>query len=389
MRKYIFAILVSLILLLPSVGFTECKEIISEGTYNMGDGETPTVAESRALLNAKRTAIEQAGTYVESYTKVENLQLTKDEIQVLASGLMEVEILDKKRTIIGDGIHFWVKIKAKVNLDKTEEMANKIKVKDKSFVDDYKKIQEAYDKSQKEIEELKKQLAEAKDVKERKLIEAKITDEERLFQANEWFEKGFQHWLNKEYNSAIEAFTSAIALDPNYVYAYGNRGIAYADKGQYDRAIEDYNKAIALDPNYADAYGNRGIAYYHKGQHGRAIEDFNMAIQLDPNDADAYYNRGITYYHKGQYDRAIENFNKAIALDQNYALAYNNRGVAYDKKGQHDRAIEDYNKAIALDPNFAQAYTTRGLLYLVKLGNKEKGCSDWKKACELGECGNY
>ena len=321
MRKYIFAILVSVLLSYPLQGFAEVKEIISEGTYNMGDGETPTVAESRALLQAKRVALEQAGTYVESYTKVENLQLTKDEIQVLASGLMEVEILDKKRTIIGDGIHFWVKIKAKVNLDKTEEMANKIKAKDKSFVDDYKKIQEAYDKSQKEIEELKKQLAEAKDVKERKLIEAKITDEERLFQANEWFEKGFQHWLNKEYNSAIEAFTSAIALDPNYVYAYGNRGIAYADKGQYDRAIEDYNKVI----------------------------------QLDPNDAEAY----------------------------------NNRGVAYDKKGQHDRAIEDYNKAIALDPNFAQAYTSRGLLYLVKLGNKEKGCSDWKKACELGECGNY
>ena len=96
MRKYIFAILVSLLLFYPSQGFAEVKEIISEGTYNMGDGETPTVAESRALLNAKRTAIEQAGTYVESYTKVENLQLTKDEIQVLASGLMEVEILDRK-----------------------------------------------------------------------------------------------------------------------------------------------------------------------------------------------------------------------------------------------------------------------------------------------------
>jgi len=38
----------------------------------MGDGETPGVAESRALLQAKRIALEQAGTYVESYTKVEN-----------------------------------------------------------------------------------------------------------------------------------------------------------------------------------------------------------------------------------------------------------------------------------------------------------------------------
>ena len=33
----------------------------------MGDGETPGVAESRALLNAKRVALEQAGTCGELY----------------------------------------------------------------------------------------------------------------------------------------------------------------------------------------------------------------------------------------------------------------------------------------------------------------------------------
>src|SRR3990167_1851868 len=158
--RYIFAVIIALFLFFPSFGFAETKEIISEGTYNMGYGETPGVAESRALLQAKRIALEQAGTYVESYTKVENLQLTKDELQVLASGIMEVEILDKKRTIVGDGFHFWVQIKAKVNPDKIEEMAKR--VKEKSVVEDYKKIQEAYDKSQKDIEELKKQLAVAK-----------------------------------------------------------------------------------------------------------------------------------------------------------------------------------------------------------------------------------
>ena len=118
----------------------------------MGDGETPSVAESRALLKAKQVALEQAGTYVESYSKVKNITLTKDEIQVLASGLMEVEILDKKRTVVGDGINFWIKIKAKVNPDKTEEMAKR--VKEKAVVEDYMKIQVAYAKSQKEIQEL-------------------------------------------------------------------------------------------------------------------------------------------------------------------------------------------------------------------------------------------
>src|SRR3989337_691032 len=218
----VWVIIIALFLFFPSLGFAQTKEIISEGTYNMGDGETPGVAESRALLQAKRVAVEQAGTYVESYTRVENLQLTKDELQVLASGIMEVEILDKKRTVVGDGFHFWVQIKAKVNPDKIEEMAKK--VKEKSVVEDYKKIQEAYDKSQKDIEELKKQLAGAKGEKEKKQVEAKITDEERLLQANEGFEKGNQHSLNNEHDSAIEAYTKAIALDPNYAAAYNNRG---------------------------------------------------------------------------------------------------------------------------------------------------------------------
>jgi len=41
---------ITLLLFCPSAGFAQGKEIIAEGTYNMGDGETPSVAESRAVL---------------------------------------------------------------------------------------------------------------------------------------------------------------------------------------------------------------------------------------------------------------------------------------------------------------------------------------------------
>ncbi|MFZ3122803.1 MAG: tetratricopeptide repeat protein [Thermodesulfovibrionales bacterium] len=343
--RHIFAIMTaSLFLFYPTQGFSVVKEIVSEGAYNMGDVETPSIAESRALLNAKRIALEQAGTYVESYTKVKNIQVTEDEIQVLASGIMDVEILDKKRTIVGDGFRFWVKIKAKVNPDRIQEMAKK--VKEKSVVDDYKKIQEAYDKSQREIEELKKQLAQTKSEKEKKQVEAKISDDERIFQANEWFDRGYEYGLNKEYDKAIEAFTSAIALNPNDFKAYDKRGLAYTLKGQYDRAIEDFNRVIALNPNNADAYGSRGLVYVYKGQHDRAIEDFNKAITLNPNDANAYFGRGATYDSKGQYDRAIEDYNRAISINPNDAKAYAGRGVAYYYgKGQYGRAISDFQKA--------------------------------------------
>nr|MBI3613702.1 hypothetical protein [Nitrospirota bacterium] len=46
MRHLIAA--VTLLLCLPAVGFSETKEIVAEGAYHMGDGETPSVAESRA-----------------------------------------------------------------------------------------------------------------------------------------------------------------------------------------------------------------------------------------------------------------------------------------------------------------------------------------------------
>jgi len=310
--RHILAILVAVLTFCQSPVFAETKEIVAEGAYNMGDGETPTVAESRALLQAKRTAVEEAGTYVESYSKTRNFQLTVDEIQVLASGVMEVEVLEKKRTVVGDGFNFWIKIKARVSTDKMEEMAKR--VKEKSVVEDYKKIQEAYDKSQKEIEELKRQLAGAKGEAEKKPIGTKIADEERLLKAREWFEKGYQYGLNQEYDKAIEAYTSTIALDPNYAFAYNNRGLAYVEKGQFDRAIENYNKAIALNPNDALAYDNRGFAYANKGQYDRAIADFNKALEINPNDARVYANRGGAFYLKGNIGRAISDLQKACDL---------------------------------------------------------------------------
>lgn len=325
--RHIFAIMITaLFLLYPVHGFTQVKEIVSEGTYNMGDGETPSVAESRALLQAKRVALEQAGTYVESYTKVKNIQVTEDEIQVLASGIMEVEILDKQRTIVGDGFRFWVKIRAKVDSDKIQEMAKK--VKGKSVVEDYKKIQEAYDKSQREIEELKRQLAQIKDKKERGKVEAKISDDERLFQANEWFAKGYKHGINWEYDAAIKAFTSAIALNPNYEEAYYSRGIVFYGKRQFDKAIKDYSMSIDLNHN---------------------ADIFDKIYKTN-----AYFNRGNAYFMKGQYDNAIADYSRAIALNPSYLEAYVNRRVVYKSKGQNNKALEDYNRAIAINPQNAK-----------------------------------
>jgi hypothetical protein len=126
-RSLILLLLCNLIATAPV--HAETKILTAEASYIMGDGESPAFAEAMVLQKAKQTALEQAGTYVESYTKIQNYDLTAEEIQTIAGGVLEVEILDKRRALVADGLRFSIKIKATVTTDKMEELARRIKGK--------------------------------------------------------------------------------------------------------------------------------------------------------------------------------------------------------------------------------------------------------------------
>ena len=117
-----------LVLCFPTLVQAETKTIIAEAIYLMGDGETPSFAEAMVLQKAKQTALEQAGTYVESYTQVRNLDVAVDEIKTIAGGVLETDVIQKDRTILKEGgERFYIKIRARVTTDKIEDLARRIK----------------------------------------------------------------------------------------------------------------------------------------------------------------------------------------------------------------------------------------------------------------------
>ena len=80
-------------------------------------------------------------------------------------------------------------------------------------------------------------------------------------------------------------YTKTIELNPEYVRAYVNRGLAYFSNNEFDRALKDYTKALELDPDYLPTYYNRAKAWLYEQEWEKARTDLIVArdggIEID------------------------------------------------------------------------------------------------------------
>lgn len=102
--------------------------------------------------------------------------------------------------------------------------------------------------------------------------------------------QGEEYWREKQFDSAIAAYTKSIELNPNDFGVYNNRGIAYHEKRRFEDAIADYTKSIELNPTHFSGYNNRGAAYEDIKKYDLAVSDFRKATEFDPNNEKAQEN---------------------------------------------------------------------------------------------------
>lgn len=79
----------------------EIRIVTSQGEYRMGDRDTKEDAIRLATESAKRHALEQVATFLESITIVEGVEITRDEIKTYTAGL--VLVLDQRINLTVDG----------------------------------------------------------------------------------------------------------------------------------------------------------------------------------------------------------------------------------------------------------------------------------------------
>jgi tetratricopeptide (TPR) repeat protein/curved DNA-binding protein CbpA len=191
-----------------------------------------------------------------------------------------------------------------------------------------------------------------------------------------------QHIRRGNFDAAIADCDEAIRLEPGKAQAYGQRGRAWAGKGDAERARADYESAIRIDPRNSDLLCQQGRLWRQLGDLDGALAAFDQAIRLGFSDAGAYNERGQVWLQKGRYERAIADFNQALKINPGLVGALINRGIAWRKKGALDRAIADFGQVISIDPTQSAAYYNRGLARS-ETQDIELAMADFTKAWEL------
>ncbi|XP_034369703.1 tetratricopeptide repeat protein 32 isoform X1 [Arvicanthis niloticus] len=85
--------------------------------------------------------------------------------------------------------------------------------------------------------------------------------------------------------------------------AYNNRGQTKYFSVDFYEAMDDYTSAIEILPNFEVPYYNRGLIRYRLGYFDEALEDFKKALDLNPGFQDAVLSLKQTILDKEEKQR--------------------------------------------------------------------------------------
>lgn len=102
---------------------------------------------------------------------------------------------------------------------------------------------------------------------------------------------------------------------PIAAQTYYEEGLARREAGDAEGALQSFTWAIQLAPDFAPAYVARSALYLSQGELRQALADADSALELDPTNGATHALRGETLRLRGRPHSALEAFDQALALD--------------------------------------------------------------------------
>jgi eukaryotic-like serine/threonine-protein kinase len=200
-----------------------------------------------------------------------------------------------------------------------------------------------------------------KETEAQSILETLIKDHPKYFTAQVNYASVL--WSLKRHDDAIAAIDAALKIVPEWKQheLLTTKGSFLADRPGKDKfqnfkkAIEAYTEALNLKPDFVEALQGRGQAYASLKQWEEALKDFDKAVQADNQNAKNWILRGAVLAEMGQNEEALASIERGLELDDTDAVAWLQKGTVLEKRNQNQDALEAYDRSLELNPKFQQA----------------------------------
>ena len=195
-------------------------------------------------------------------------------------------------------------------------------------------------------------------------------------EAEEFYLKGRFYWNKRtpeSLNQALDAFTQALARDPNYSDAYVGMADCYnllrefsamPPNEAYFRAFAAAKKAVELDDRSASAHASLAFVTFWGMWDARDAEtEFRRAIELDPNNAKAHHWFATFLQALGRHTEALAEIEAARKLDPHSAAILADKGQLLETAGHHEEAVQVLTQLEAAEPDFLSPHRYLRLSY--------------------------
>ena len=208
-----------------------------------------------------------------------------------------------------------------------------------------------------------------------------------LVKATDEAELSFQEaerLLSVDRDQAVDAYTKAIKLRPNYPDAYVAMARVLTELGDLDEAGTAIASARKLRPGFAEASAVLGRIYKESGEEDKAIASFKRAITEGKGfQPEAYAGLGLLYKEKaegfgGSGDFENESLNyvesakylksavKQLAGAPDAMIIMQLLGLVYEREKKYAEAIAVYQEFLAIFPNSVEATAVRSFIVQLK-----------------------
>jgi len=188
----------------------------------------------------------------------------------------------------------------------------------------------------------------------------------------------------RNYQSAVDAYSKVIELDPKNVDAYSSLGQIYLKMQRWNEAVATLEKTVGMSPENEVARYHLARAYEESNDWAKAAEAYEKYLSLKPSNFwEGYFRLGLCRLKLDQYESAITAFLEALKgqpqdFNLNYKLA-----EAYEKAKKYEKAEEVYNLLIQLYPSDSITYYKMIITMYDRAGMNAKAVTAAKKLIEL------